>query len=120
MRRALAAVAIVIGLIAAACGGEAATCEELADQTIDLAQELIDDVEDELGNVTLDELLATEFELPAVQGFAEQSREIDERGAELGCTPQQMQQLVQSRIGELSAETPVGQLIIDGIASGGI
>jgi hypothetical protein len=31
-----------------------------------------------------------------------------------------MQQLVQSRIGDLSAETPVGRLIIDGIGSGGI
>jgi hypothetical protein len=31
-----------------------------------------------------------------------------------------MQQLVQSGIGRLSADTPIGQLIIDGIASGGI
>ena len=120
MRRPLAIVAVTVGLVAAGCGGAAATCEELADETIELAQELIDDLEDGLGDVALDDLLAAGFELPAVEGFTEKSRRIDERADELGCTTDQMQQLVQSRIGQLSAETPVGELIIDGIASGGI
>ena len=116
----VAAIGLILGMVASGCGGEAATCDELADQTIDLAQELIDDVEDDVGDVGLDELLETGFELPAVDDFEEESQKIDERGTELGCTSDEMQQLVQSRIGRLSADTPIGQLIIDGIASGGI
>lgn len=116
----LVAIGLILGMVASGCGGEAATCDELADQTIDLAQDLISDVEDDVGDVGLDELLETGFELPAVDEFEEKSQKIDERGTELGCTSEEMQQLVQSRISRLSADTPIGQLIIDGIASGGI
>lgn len=120
MMRRLVAVAVVVGLAGSGCGGEAATCEELADETIDLAQTLIDDIEAGLDDASLEELLETGFELPAVESFTEMSVKIDERAAELGCTSAQMQQLVQSRIGDLSAETELGRLIIDGIGSGGI
>ena len=113
-------VLLVVGLVGSGCGGEAATCEELADETIALAQTLIDDVEEGLDDVSLEELLETGFELPAVESFTEKSAKIDERATELGCTAAQMQQLVQARTGELSAETPIGRLIIDGIESGGI
>ena len=47
MTRPLSMFLMLIVLVLAACGGEASTCEEIADQTIDLAQQLIDDVEDE-------------------------------------------------------------------------
>jgi len=111
---------MLIVLVLAACGGEASTCEEIADQTIDLAQQLIDDVEDEVGDRSLDTILSGENGLPAVEDYAERSDRIDARAAELGCVPADLEILVAERADRLTAETPVGVFIVDAIRSGGL
>lgn len=108
-----------LGLVLAGCGGEASTCEEVADEAIALTQKLIDDVESELGDVSLDEVFSA-GELPSLDGFAEDSERIDVRAAELGCSAEDLQALVAERADQLSAETPVGEFILNTIGSGGL
>lgn len=112
---------LIVSLVAACGGGRAATCEELADQTIDLAQTLIHEVEDDIGDMTMDEILTAGGEgLPSLDRFRDRAAEVDERAVELGCTQDQLRTLVQQRVGELEATTPIGRLIVDGIRSGGL
>lgn len=111
---------VLVALVFAGCGGEASTCEEIADQTIDLAQQLIDDVEDEVGDLPLDAVLSAEDGLPAAEDYAERSDRIDARAAELGCAPADLEALVAERADRLTAETPVGLFIVDAIRSGGL
>ncbi len=112
---------VAVAVVVAACGGGAPrTCAEVADDTIELTQQLIDDVEAEVGDMSVEELLATQGDLPAIDRFAERSAEIDEQAKELGCTQSELRSLVVERLDRLEADTPVGRLIIDGIASGGL
>jgi hypothetical protein len=120
MTRPLSVVLVLLALLLAGCGGEASTCEEIADQTIDLAQQLIDDVEDEVGDLSLDTILSGENGLPAVEDYAERSDRIDARAAELGCASADLELLVAQRTDRLTAETPVGVFIVDAIRSGGL
>jgi hypothetical protein len=111
----------LLGSLFAACGGRASTCSELADETIDLAQRLIDEVEDDIGDMTMDEILAAGGGgLPSLDRFRERAEAVNERAAELGCTQSELRALVQERVGELEATTPIGRLIVDGIRSGGL
>ena len=119
MRARFVALVAVVGLVVAACGGEASTCEEIADEVIELTQQLIDDVESELGDVSLDELLSG-GELPSLEGFVEDSERIDARAAELGCSADDLQALIADRADQLRAETPVGEFILDAIRSGSL
>ena len=107
-------------LVLSACSSGASTCEELADEAIDLIQALIDDVDAELGNASFEDLAATGGDLPAVEEYEEQAAALDERGEELGCTDAQIQELVAERSDQLRSESVVGQLIIDSIESGGL
>ncbi len=121
MRRAFLVLIVAIALVLSACGGgQPETCDEVADVTIDLMQELINDVEQEVGDMSVEELIATGGELPSVDRFEADAAEIDERAAELGCTQTQIQNAVTSRIGALEADTPIGQFIIEAIRSGGL
>lgn len=116
-----AAVAVVVAVVLAACGaGAPRTCDEVADRTIELVQQLIDEAEEEIGEMTVDELLATGGELPAIERFAARSKEIDEWAAELGCSQTELRRGVLDRLDRLDADTPVGELIIDGIRRGGL
>jgi hypothetical protein len=111
---------VVFVMTLAACGGAAETCEELADETIELVQAMIDEVEDEMGDTTIEEILASEGDLPSLDRFRDRAAEVDERATELQCGQDELQTLIQARAGELEATTPIGELIIDGIRSGGL
>lgn len=112
---------VVFALVLAACGGgQAETCDELAAETVNLMQELIDDVEKEVGNVSVEELIATGEALPSVEGFEEDAAKIDERAAELGCTQTEIQNGVAARANQLEANTPIGQFLIEAIRDGGL
>jgi hypothetical protein len=112
---------VVFALVLAACGGgQAETCDELAEETVNLMQELIDDVEKEVGNVSVEELIATGEALPSVEGFEEDAAKIDERAAELGCTQTEIQNGVAARANQLEANTPIGQFLIEAIRDGGL
>ena len=115
---------LLIGLavVAAACSSQPETCSEVADETIVLMQDLIDEVESELGEMSVEELIASfgsGEELPSVVAFEEKAEQLSERAGELGCTQEQLDAAVADRTDRLEAETPLGQFIIDGIEGGG-
>ena len=111
----------VFALVLAACGGgQAETCDELAEETVNLMQELIEDVGKEVGNVSVEELIATGESLPSVEGFEEDAEKIDDRAAELGCTQTEIQNGVAARANQLEANTPIGQFLIEAIRDGGL
>ncbi len=117
-------VVAVIALVAAGCGGsEPETCDEVAVQTIVLMQDLIDDVEKEFGEESLDEIIARMLageELPSVVAFEEQADDLSQRAGELGCTQEGLEEAVATRTDRLKATTPLGEFIIDGIERGGL
>jgi hypothetical protein len=112
---------IVLALVLSACGGgQPETCDEIADATIELMQGLIDDVDDEVGDTSVEELVETGGDLPSVERFEGEAAKIDERAAELGCTQSEVQNAVAARVGRLEADTPIGQFLIEAIRDGGL
>jgi hypothetical protein len=111
---------VVLVLALSACGGEPRTCEDVADVTVDLMQDLIDDVEKEVGDMSVEELIETQGDLPSVEGFQEDAAKIDERAIELGCTQAEIQASVIEQSGRLEAATPIGRFIIEAIRTGGL
>lgn len=109
-------VLLAFGLLAAACGGDsisATNCEELADETIEMFQRLIDDVDSEFGDMTMDEFVASGDELPDVERFEEDAATIDQLATDLDCAPDEMGPAVGERIDELSAQSDLGRFLID-------
>jgi len=121
LKRTFLIVVIVLALVLSACGGrQAKTCDDLADQTIDLMQDLIDDVEAEVGDMTVEELIATGGDLPSVDQFEKEAAKIDERAVELSCTQSDITAGVAQRVDQLEAHTPIGEFLIKAISSGGL
>ena len=122
MRIRLHIVLLVGALVAVSCsgGGAAATCDDLAAQTIDLLQDLIDDVDAEFDSMTIEEFIAQGENLPSLESFREQSAAIDARAAELDCTESEITAGVAQRVGELTAKTRLGQFVISLLGSGGL
>lgn len=117
MRRVLV-VCVAAVMLPTACGGDQpASCDEVADEVIVLVQELIDQVEDvELG----DDGLAAIEDLPGIDSFRERSEALDAAAADLGCAEEDLRDAVMERADELTSDTPVGELIIQGVSSGGL
>ncbi len=121
MKRTLIPLTLVLALVLSACGGgEPETCEDIADVTIDLMQDLIDNVEQEVGDMTVEELIATQGDLPSVEEFQEEATTINEQAVELECSQATIETLVAERVHELKAETPIGQFMVEAIRSGGL
>lgn len=111
---------LVLVVLLSACGGQPETCDELADETIKLMQALIDDVESELGDMSVEELIASGGDLPSAERFEEDAEKIDDRAAELGCTETEIQNGVAARVSQLEADTPIGQFLIEAIRDGSL
>jgi hypothetical protein len=112
---------LVLAVTASACGGGLPqTCDEVADETVKLMQGLIDNVEEELGDMSVEQLIASGEELPSVERFEEDAETIDERAEELGCTQTEIQNGVAARANQLEADTPIGQFLIEAIRDGGL
>ena len=120
LKRTLILLALVLALVLSACGGEPKTCDDIADVTVDLMQDLIDDVEKEVGDMSVEELIATGGDLPSIERFEEEAAKIDERAAELECTQATIEALVADRVDRLEASTPIGKFMIEAIRSGGL
>lgn len=126
MRRIILPTVLALALLAASCGDDGdmvdpaslGTCEEVADATIDVLQQTIDIVDglsaedpassDDAGEVT------DEFRAIEEAGMALEARALD-----LGCTDEQMSALMRERADRLSAESSIGQLVIEGLREGG-
>ncbi|MCL1693023.1 MAG: hypothetical protein M3096_05010 [Actinomycetia bacterium] len=121
LKRTLILLAVVLALVLSACGGgEPETCEDIADVTVDLMQDLIDDVEEEVGDMTVEELNATGGDLPSVEKFENEATKINDRAIELECSQTTIESLVTERVHRLEATTPIGQFMIEAIRSGGL
>lgn len=120
LKRTLVLLVLVLALVLSACGGEPETCDDIADVTVDLMQDLIDDVEKEVGDMTVEELVATQGELPSVEEFQDEATEINERAVELECSQANIEALVADRVSRLESTTPIGQFMIEAIRSGGL
>jgi hypothetical protein len=107
--------AVVLGLVLAACGGEASTCEEVADETVALMQRIIDDVEADVGDMEVADFLESGASLPSSDSFSEESQKLNDRATELGCTPTDLDALIAERMDTLTSETPVGKFIKEAI-----
>ena len=120
LKRILVLLVLVLALVLSACGGEPQTCGDIADVTVDLMQNLIDDVEKEVGDMTVEDLLATQGELPPVEEFQDEATKINERAVELECSQATIEALVADRVNRLEGTTPIGQFMIEAIRSGGL
>lgn len=119
MKRVLLAVA-VFGLVVAACGGDggdAGSCADIADEGIAAIQEVINEID----TMSLDDLTALGSEDPEfITDMETRMDELDERSTELGCSDEELAELVQDRVGDLSADSEFGQLMIDQFSDSGI
>jgi len=121
LKRILILLVLVLSLVLSSCGGgQPETCEDIADVTIDLMQDLIDDVEEEVGDMTVEELNATGGDLPSVEKFEGEATKINERAVELSCSQTTIESLVAERVDQLEATTPIGQFMVEAIRSGGL
>jgi hypothetical protein len=121
LKRTLILLVLVLALVVSACGGgQPETCEGIADVTIDLMQDLIDNVEEEVGDMMVEELVATQGDLPSVEQFQKEATKINEQALELECSQATIESLVAERDHQLEATTPIGQFMIDAIRSGGL
>jgi hypothetical protein len=87
---------------------------------MELFQRLIDDVDAEFGEMTVEEFIATEGDLPSIERFTEDAEKIDQIGTQLGCSQGEIQQAVLQRVNELSASTDLGRFLITAIRTGGL
>ena len=115
-------VVLCLALFVSACSGgiSASTCDELIDETMDLFQRLIDDVDSEFQDLTVEEFIATGGDLPSIETFEKDAEIIDELAVELGCSQSQIASGVQSQLGNLTAESDLGRFLIGAIRSGGL
>ena len=112
----------VVALLVASCGGgiSASSCAEVSDVTMELFQRLIDDIDDEFGDLTVEEFVGVGTDLPSLDRFRDEADQIDAIAADLGCTQSQITAEVEARVGELTASTEPGAFIIDAIRVGGL
>ena len=122
MRKALLTLLLMLSLVASACssGISASDCDEVVDVTLDLIQRLIDDVDGEFGEMSVQDFIATGGDLPSIERFTEDASTIDEIAAELGCSQSEITAGVDARVGELTSETELGSFLIRAIRSGGL
>lgn len=123
IRRFLVILLVAIGLLASACSGDsisASDCDELVDETIELFQRLIDDVDAEFDDISVEDFVATGGDLPSIEQFEQDAETIDELAVDLGCTQTEIASAVQGRVGELTAQSDLGRFLIDAIRSGGL
>ncbi|MDK1019886.1 MAG: hypothetical protein QGD89_10870 [Actinomycetota bacterium] len=120
--RRICIVLLATGVLLAACGGgiSARDCDELVGETMELFQRLIDDVDAEFDGMSVEDLIVTGADLPSIERFEQDAALIDELAVELDCTQQEIAAKVQARLGELTAESDLGQFLINAIRSGGL
>jgi hypothetical protein len=120
----LAVALLSFALIAAACGDDGAadpasldSCEALAVAGIAMLQETIDLIDglDASELAALGESDATPPEFEAIQARGD---ELTDRATEIGCTDEEMANLVAARAGDLSADSVFGQFILEGVQGG--
>lgn len=105
-----------LGLVAAACGGDSGgSCESVADDAIDVIQEVID----EMDALSLEEIASMEEEPQVLQDMEQRAEELQDQANDLGCSDAEMEQLLNARADQLTANGMFGELLVDELQSGG-
>jgi hypothetical protein len=105
-----------LGLLAAACGGDSGgSCESVADDAIQVIQDVIN----ELDSLSLEEIAAMEEEPEALADMERRADELQDRANELGCSDAEMEELLNARVGDLEAEGMFGELLVGELEGGG-
>ena len=116
MRHLVAASVLVLGLSACGGGGEvdvasASTCEELADASIGVMQEALD----QLAGMSMEE--AQEAGPEAFEDMEQQGEEIEAKAEELDCDEDSADELLCDRVEQLQADGPVAEFVVEGLKS---
>lgn len=105
------------GLLAAACGdsgGAASSCDALVDDGLELVQEMLD----ELSGMTFEDIAALGDEPPpALADLEERGAQLETRAQELNCSDAELDARFQEKVGDLTADGPFAELILEGIQS---
>ena len=116
----------MLSLAVSACDGSADgrsgvdSCDDLADMYVALHRQAVDDVEradpaipDGVDGGEDQERLNRIFHIIGGLDWVELHADIAVRWGELGCEPTDLTEVVRSRAGDLSYETPVGEYMIN-------
>lgn len=105
-----------LGLVVAACGGDSAgSCEGVADEAIEIFQDAINEID----KMSLEDL-ASGNEPEALVKMEERADSLQVQAEDLGCSDAEMEQLMNARVGNLTADGEFGQMMLDGIQSEGL
>lgn len=107
-----------MSLFVAACGGDSdggASCESVADDAISLFQDVINEMDS-----MSDEDLASGDEPAALTELESKSDELQTRANDLGCSDEEMEELLTARIGDLTSDGLFGELMISELENGGL
>ena len=118
------AVLLTLVLVASSCGGgdeiAAETCFDIVDETVELFQRLIDDIDEEFDDLGIEEFVTQAQDLELLSEFEEDAMTIEELSENLGCTNEQISAGVSAQAGSLTSETTAGRFVIDALISGGL
>jgi hypothetical protein len=115
MLKRFVAVIAALGLVLAACGGETSSCEDIAAETVGLVQEVIDEIDE----MSPEEIAGQGESSPAfLTDFDEQAEQLADEATSLGCTNEEMSELIRAQAGSLTAESEFGQFFVELIQSG--
>lgn len=118
MKRVFLAIA-VLGLATAGCGGGSdASCSGIVDDGMAVVQDVID----EFDAMSTDDLMAlgTGEEPAFLTDMQAELDELDKKSTDAGCTEEELQQLFQDKVGQLSAKSDIGQMMVDEMKNGSI
>jgi hypothetical protein len=123
-RMKLFVVVLAVTLVATACGGgdevSASTCGEVIDETVQLFQRFIDDIDAEFADLGIEDFVERADDLESFSQLTDDAAAIGELSEELGCSDAEMAAGVASRVGTLTSETTVGRFVIDALLVGGL
>ena len=88
--------------------GNASSCEHLADASIPIMQTLLDAASE----MTMADLTAEEPP-EAISNFETRMNEVGERSVELNCSEDEIIDLLDARVDQLTASGPVGELLLE-------
>jgi len=114
LKRSAAAIA-VLGLVLTACGEGTSSCEDIATETVDLVQEVIDEID----QMSPEEIAGQGESGPSfLTDFDEQAEQLSDEATSLGCTSEEMSELIRAQAGSLTAESEFGRFFVELVQTG--
>lgn len=117
-KRAFRAIAVltVVAVLGAGCGSQDTSCEGIANDTLSLMQNTIDELQD----LSFEDADTPDDFVAGIDDLERESDLLRERADAAGCSNQEMERLVTSGYDQLTARTEFGRAILDSIVANGI